>query len=73
VIVLRKTRPALPRAFRVPLVPLIPILGMAFCGWLMISLPMATWIAFVVWMSLGLVLYFTYSQSHSTLAAQAAK
>jgi basic amino acid/polyamine antiporter, APA family len=73
VIVLRKTRPTLPRAFRVPLVPLIPILGMAFCGWLMLSLPMATWIAFVIWMSLGLVLYFTYSQSHSTLATQASK
>jgi len=73
VIVLRKTRPTLPRAFRVPMVPLIPILGMAFCGWLMLSLPMATWIAFVIWMSLGLVLYFTYSQSHSTLATQAPK
>ena len=68
VIVLRKTRPALPRAFRVPWVPVIPILGMAFCGGLMIMLPMATWIAFVIWMTIGLTVYFTYSQSHSTLA-----
>jgi basic amino acid/polyamine antiporter, APA family len=70
VIVLRKTRPALARTFRVPMVPLIPILGMAFCGWLMISLPLATWMAFVIWMTLGLIVYFTYSQSHSTLAPQ---
>jgi len=68
VIILRKTRPTLPRAFRVPMVPLIPILGMAFCGWLMISLPLNTWIAFVIWMTIGLTMYFTYSQSHSTLA-----
>ena len=73
VIVLRKTRPALPRAFRVPMVPLIPILGMAFCGWLMISLPMATWMFFVIWMTIGLIVYFTYSQSHSTLATEAPK
>jgi len=68
VIVLRKTRPALPRAFRVPMVPLIPILGMSFCGWLMFSLPLATWTAFIIWMTLGLIMYFAYSRSHSTLA-----
>ena len=70
VIALRKTRPNLARPFRVPLVPLIPILGMGFCGWLMVSLPAFTWMAFVVWMSIGLVVYFTYSQSHSELATQ---
>ena len=68
VILLRKSRPALLRPFRVPMVPLIPILGMGFCGWLMISLPLITWKAFVIWMSVGLVLYFVYSNSHSTLA-----
>jgi APA family basic amino acid/polyamine antiporter len=67
VIVLRKTRPQLKRSFQVPLVPLIPILGMAFCGWLMISLPLVTWMAFGVWMTLGVALYFVYSRSHSTL------
>ena len=71
VIVLRKTRPALARPFRTPWVPLIPILGMGFCGWLMVSLPLATWIAFAIWMTLGLTFYFVYSQSHSTLAAPA--
>jgi APA family basic amino acid/polyamine antiporter len=67
VIVLRKTRPQLKRSFQVPLVPLIPILGMAFCGWLMISLPVVTWMAFGIWMTLGVALYFAYSRSHSTL------
>ena len=71
VIVLRKTRPALARPFKTPLVPLIPILGMGFCGWLMVSLPMNTWIAFAIWMTAGLIVYFTYSQSHSTLATAA--
>ncbi len=71
VIVLRKTRPALARPFRTPWVPLTPILGMGFCGWLMVSLPLATWIAFAIWMTLGLTFYFVYSQSHSTLAAPA--
>lgn len=65
VIVLRKTRPELVRPFRVPLVPLIPILGMGFCGWLMVSLPLMTWIAFAIWMSLGLVVYFVYGRDHS--------
>jgi len=71
VIVLRKTRPDLPRPFKTPLVPIIPILGMGFCGWLMVSLPVNTWIAFVIWMSLGLAVYFIYSRSHSTLATSA--
>ncbi|HEX4896202.1 MAG TPA: amino acid permease [Solimonas sp.] len=68
VIVLRKTRPNLHRPFRTPLVPLLPILGMGFCGWLMVSLPVATWIAFGVWMALGLTIYFSYSYRHSELA-----
>ena len=68
VIVLRKTRPELKRSFVVPMVPLIPILGMGFCGWLMVSLPMATWTAFAVWMVIGLATYFGYSRSHSALA-----
>jgi APA family basic amino acid/polyamine antiporter len=68
VIVLRKTRPNLPRPFKTPWVPVIPILGMGFCGWLMVSLPLVTWKAFAIWMSLGLLIYFTYSRSHSELA-----
>lgn len=65
VIALRRTRPEMPRPFRVPLVPWIPLLGMAFCAWLMVSLPALTWIAFTIWMALGLTIYFSYSQNHS--------
>ena len=68
VIVLRRTRPDMARPFKVPLVPIIPILGMAFCGWLMISLPAVTWLAFGVWMVIGLLIYFAYSHKASTLA-----
>ena len=68
VIMLRKTRPDMARPFKTPLVPLIPILGMGFCAWLMLSLPALTWIGFAIWMSIGLVVYFAYSRSHSKLA-----
>ena len=67
VIALRKTKPEMNRPFRTPWVPAIPILGMAFCGWLMVSLPALTWVAFVIWMIIGLVVYFTYSRSHAVI------
>lgn len=67
VIVLRRTRPDLQRGFRVPLVPLVPILAVLACGWLMISLAIETWIRFVVWMAIGVVVYFTYSKRRSIL------
>ena len=70
VIILRRTRPDLARPFKTPLVPFIPILGMGFCAWLMASLPSATWIAFTVWMALGLATYFLYSRQRSTLNAR---
>lgn len=66
--VLRRSEPDLRRTFRCPLVPLVPILGMATCLWLMASLPLLTWIRFLVWMAAGLVIYFTYSRRHSKLA-----
>jgi len=68
VIYLRYTRPELPRPFRTPWSPLIPILGMLFCAYLMYSLPVVTWIRFFVWMIVGLVIYFLYSRRHSVLA-----
>lgn len=67
VIIMRKTQPDLPRPFRTPLVPLIPILGVAFNLLLMFSLDKLTWTAFLSWMVIGLVLYFTYSRSRSNL------
>jgi APA family basic amino acid/polyamine antiporter len=67
VIVLRRTQPDLRRAFRTPLVPVVPILAILFCLYLMVSLPVATWARFVVWMVLGLVVYFAYSVRASRL------
>jgi APA family basic amino acid/polyamine antiporter len=67
VIILRKSDAARPRPFRVPLVPLFPILGVVFCIALMLSLPVLTWIRFFVWLIIGLVIYFLYSVHHSRL------
>jgi APA family basic amino acid/polyamine antiporter len=68
VIVLRRTRPDLERPFRVPLMPVVPILSVLASLWLMLNLQAATWIRFGVWMVVGLVLYFTYSVHRSRLA-----
>ncbi|MDK2806394.1 MAG: basic amino acid/polyamine antiporter, family [Thermoanaerobacterium sp.] len=68
VIVLRYTKPELPRKFRCPLVPLIPILSIASTVFLMISLPLETWIRFIVWFVLGIIIYFFYGYRHSKLA-----
>jgi APA family basic amino acid/polyamine antiporter len=60
VIVLRRTDPDRPRIFRTPLVPLVPILGIIMCIYLMAGLPMVTWVRFGIWLAAGLVLYFSY-------------
>ena len=65
VVVLRHTHPDLPRAFRTPLVPLVPILSVAACIWLMLNLPDQTWIRFAVWMAIGLVIYALYGVRRS--------
>jgi APA family basic amino acid/polyamine antiporter len=67
VIILRKTDPARRRPFRVPLVPLLPILGVIMCLALMLSLPILTWLRFVGWLAIGMVIYFVYSVRHSRL------
>lgn len=67
IIVLRTTRPDLPRPFRLPFNPIVPLLGMGFCFYLMLHLPFVTWMRFVVWMAIGLLVYFFYSQKHSRL------
>ena len=67
VIVLRKTQPNLHRSFRVPWVPFIPILATFFCLILMAQLPLITWIRFVVWLAIGLIIYFGYGIRHSVL------
>ncbi|NMM84168.1 amino acid permease [Rhodococcus sp. SRB_17] len=67
VLVLRRTRPDLPRGFRVPLVPFVPILAVLACLWLMFNLSVETWLRFIVWMALGVVIYFAYSRQHSMI------
>lgn len=67
VIALRWMQPELSRPFRLPWSPMIPLLGMIFCIYLMINLSRFTWVGFCVWTTAGLVLYFTYGRKHSLL------
>jgi basic amino acid/polyamine antiporter, APA family len=65
VIVLRRTRPDLPRGFRAPWVPVLPIASIAACVWLMVNLTSLTWVRFAVWVVVGTVIYFGYGYRHS--------
>ncbi len=65
IVVLRHTDPEKARPFRTPWVPLIPILGVLFNGYMMIKLGRLNWIRLFVWLAIGLVVYFTYGQKHS--------
>jgi APA family basic amino acid/polyamine antiporter len=67
VLVLRYTRPDLPRPFRVPAIWPVAILGVGFCGWMAYSLPNATWWRLLIWSLLGFVVYFLYGYRHSRL------
>ncbi len=67
IIVMRKSQPDLPRPFRTPLVPLVPILGVIINLALMAGLGLITWVAFLIWMAIGLVVYFSYSRNTSEL------
>ena len=66
--VLRVRSPELPRPFKTPLVPIVPILGILICGYMMARLPLDTWIRLLVWMAIGLVIYFAYSVRKSRFA-----
>jgi basic amino acid/polyamine antiporter, APA family len=68
VVVLRRTRPDLPRAFKAPLVPVLPALSVLACLYLMLNLPVQTWLRFLIWMVIGVVLYFGYGYWHSRTA-----
>lgn len=67
IIILRSSNPALNRPFKVPLSPFVPIATVLSAAYLMNSLPLDTWIRLIVWMSIGLVVYFAYSYNHSRL------
>ena len=67
VIILRHTQPNLVRSFKTPGMPLIPLLGILSCIYLMANLPLITMLRFVVWMILGIVIYFGFSQKNSKL------
>jgi len=68
IIVLRRTRPDLPRPFRTPMVPFVPIMGVLICFGMMAFLPGDTWIRLLVWMAIGIVIYFTYGRKHSRVS-----
>jgi len=68
VLVLRYRQPDLPRAFRTPWVPFVPVIGIGFSIWLLTHLPWPTWERFLVWLALGLLVYFGYGIRHSRLA-----
>jgi APA family basic amino acid/polyamine antiporter len=72
VMLLRYTKPDQPRPFRLPFMPFVPILSIAACLYLMAGLPQATWIRFVVWTVIGILVYVGYGMKHSKLAVQAA-
>jgi APA family basic amino acid/polyamine antiporter len=69
VLVLRRTRPDLPRSFRTPWVPVLPIVSVIASVYLMLNLPAATWIRFFVWLVIGLVVYLAYGVRNSRLVA----
>lgn len=67
ILVMRKKMPEVPRAFKTPMVPLVPILGIATCLFMMVFLPMDTWIRLLVWMLIGLDIYMVYGAKNSQL------
>jgi APA family basic amino acid/polyamine antiporter len=68
VILLRRRQPDRKRAFRVPFVPWFPLLSVLFCGGLMFGLTLITWLRFVIWLGLGLMIYIFYSRHRSEFA-----
>ena len=68
VIILRRTQPNRPRGFRVPLVPVFPLISVTLCVALMSGLLLITWVRFFVWLLIGLAIYFLYSRQRSEFA-----
>ncbi|MFC5271904.1 amino acid permease [Adhaeribacter terreus] len=70
ILMLRKTNPDIPRPFKTPFVPLVPILGILICGYMMVNLPFDTWLRLIIWMAIGIAIYFLYGRKHSKLRKQ---
>lgn len=70
ILMLRYTNPNIHRPFRTPFVPLVPILGILICGYMMVNLPHDTWLRLIVWMAIGVAIYFLYGRRHSKLAKE---
>ena len=71
ILVLRRTSPNLVRPFRTPWVPVVPVLGILICGYMMYSLPGDTWLRLIIWMAIGIVIYLVYGRHHSKLGKSA--
>jgi APA family basic amino acid/polyamine antiporter len=67
VLIMRRTNPDAERPFRCPLVPVIPVLGILSCLLLMLSLPWENWLRLIIWLALGIVIYWFYGRHHSIL------
>ena len=70
VIILRKTEPDLPRQFKTPFVPVVPILGILVCSAMIFGLGWPNWLRLFGWLAIGFVIYFTYSKKNSKLRQQ---
>ena len=70
IVIFRKSHPNVKRNFKVPLVPVLPIFAASCCLFLMFNLSSATWLYFGIWLSLGTIIYFSYSCKHSLLTKE---
>ena len=68
ILVLRYRSPELTRPFKTPMVPAVPILAILICGYMMYGLPRDTWLRLIIWMAIGLAIYFLYGRRRSRLA-----
>ena len=70
ILILRRRDPNRPRAFKTPWVPLIPLLGVLSCAYLMLGLPWITWLRFALWLAVGIAIYMSYGFRKSHLLKQ---